>query len=65
MRIWSGKWRRSLSDLGKKWRKRWNLTQKKAGEKLGVDERTIRNYDKELPLIAKYAMLYLNIKWRK
>jgi DNA-binding XRE family transcriptional regulator len=52
-----------LSNFVAKWRNRWGLSQEQAAQKLGVTDRTIRNYEKKLPLIAKYAMLYLNIKW--
>ncbi len=52
-------------NFGVKWRKRWKLTQEQAAKHLGVDKRTIRNYDKRLPLIAELAMRYLNMIWKR
>lgn len=57
--------KREMKNFSTRWRKRWGLNQKQAGDSLGVSDRTIRTYEKEgVPTMAQLAMLYRTVEWK-
>jgi len=49
-----------------KWRKKWKLTKTDAAKELGVDRRSVFNYEsKGYPKTVEYAMKWLDYVWTK